>query len=162
MEGMEFPGTDLEVRVLNLKGNNYLPSALPYGRFVLLLSGEGRFIKGQNTGNVKAPVSGFVRRGELFGFFPEKESSLVVVGRKLPARRKIETMDLRPLEPYKRHALVIEKFRELKEGDTFNIINDHDPLPLYFQMNMFFPGKVSWFYVHSEGDHWEVNVGRIE
>lgn len=161
MESMDFPGKNLKVEILNLKEDNYLPSALPYDRFIILLSGKGRFIKGQSTGNVEAPASGFVKRGELFGFFPEEESTIVVVGKEMPGRGKLETIDLRQLEPYKRHALVIEKFRELKEGRSFNIINDHDPLPLYFQMNMFFPGKVSWFYVKGEGDYWEVNVGRI-
>jgi len=79
--------------------------------------------------------------GELFGFFPEGEATLLEIGVFRKEEEPLETIDLRNMEPVARHPIVIDRFKKLAEGEAFEIVNDHDPLPLYFQMNLYFPSN---------------------
>jgi regulator of cell morphogenesis and NO signaling len=35
------------------------------------------------------------------------------------------------LQPALKHPTILKKFDELKSGETFLLVNDHDPIPLY-------------------------------
>ncbi|MFB6085865.1 MAG: DUF2249 domain-containing protein [Halodesulfurarchaeum sp.] len=45
------------------------------------------------------------------------------------------TLDLRDLPPAKRHPKVMDEFDDLESGETLHLINDHDPRPLYYQLD---------------------------
>ena len=149
---------NLEVR--RHEGTLY-PSAVGYERLFILFSGKGRFIKGQSFLDAEEGSIVPVVAGELMGFFPEGEATLVEISVSGEKAEPSEVIDLRSMEPAKRHTLVMEKFRELKEAEAIEIVNDHDPLPLYFQMNLYFPKKVGWEYLSGEGDHWRVRIERL-
>ncbi|MFB6219728.1 MAG: DUF2249 domain-containing protein [Halobacteriaceae archaeon] len=45
-----------------------------------------------------------------------------------------ETLDVRDVPASERHAKIIDAFEELQKGETLTLINDHDPRPLYYEM----------------------------
>ncbi|MFW5918875.1 MAG: DUF2249 domain-containing protein [Halanaeroarchaeum sp.] len=44
------------------------------------------------------------------------------------------TLDLREIPPPKRHPAVYDAFDDLEPGETLELINDHDPKPLFYEM----------------------------
>lgn len=48
----------------------------------------------------------------------------------MPAR----TLDLRDVPPPERHPRIFEAFEELAPGESLQLVNDHDPRPLYYEM----------------------------
>lgn len=45
-----------------------------------------------------------------------------------------DTLDLRDIPPAERHPKIFEAFDQVPSGEALQIINDHDPQPLYYQM----------------------------
>lgn len=43
-------------------------------------------------------------------------------------------LDLRDVPPPERHPLIHEAFQALDSGEALTIVNDHDPKPLYYEM----------------------------
>lgn len=50
----------------------------------------------------------------------------------------------------------------LAVGDSFVIINDHDPRPLHYQLQAEYPGQFSWTYLETGPEVWRVQLGRAE
>ena len=44
-------------------------------------------------------------------------------------------LDLREIPPPERHPKIFEAFEALESGESLTLINDHEPAPLYHQMN---------------------------
>lgn len=44
-------------------------------------------------------------------------------------------LDLREIPPPQRHPKIFEAFEEVEQGNALTIVNDHDPKPLYYQMD---------------------------
>ncbi|MFB6134378.1 MAG: DUF2249 domain-containing protein [Halanaeroarchaeum sp.] len=44
------------------------------------------------------------------------------------------TIDLREIAPPDRHEAVYEAFEDLDSGSSLELINDHDPKPLFYEM----------------------------
>jgi uncharacterized protein (DUF2249 family) len=44
------------------------------------------------------------------------------------------TLDVREIPPPQRHPKIFELFAEMERGETLEIINDHEPKPLFYQM----------------------------
>jgi uncharacterized protein (DUF2249 family) len=44
------------------------------------------------------------------------------------------TLDVREIPPAERHPKIHAAFEELSSGETLTIINDHDPKPLFYEM----------------------------
>lgn len=72
-----------------------------------------------------------------------------------------ETIDVRSLVPAQRHAKIFNVVDALKPGATFILVNDHDPKPLYYQLEAEHPGQFSWIYVQQGPDVWRVEIGRL-
>lgn len=70
------------------------------------------------------------------------------------------TLDIRPVEPRDRHPMIFARWDELNPGDGFLLVNDHDPVPLYYQFQAEKPGQVTWDYVESGPDVWQVRIGK--
>jgi uncharacterized protein (DUF2249 family) len=70
-------------------------------------------------------------------------------------------IDVRPEPPARRHTLIFETFDGLAPGDSFELVNDHDPKPLYYQFAAEQPGVFSWDYLERGPDVWRVRIGRI-
>ncbi len=53
------------------------------------------------------------------------------------------TVDLRPLEPRARHDVVFSKIQSLEGGGAVTVVNDHNPKPLFYQIDALWPGAYS-------------------
>lgn len=53
-------------------------------------------------------------------------------------------LDLRPLPPAERHRLIFERLDELAPGETLELVNDHRPTPLRYQMEATRAGQYRW------------------
>lgn len=73
-----------------------------------------------------------------------------------------EALDMRVHVPIKRHTKLIQLFKELSVGDNFIFINDHDPIPLYYEFLSIYGDVVGWEYLNRGGREWTVKVTRTE
>ena len=70
------------------------------------------------------------------------------------------TVDVRTIIPRERHPLIFKTFDGLAVGDSFELVNDHDPKPLYYQLTAERPGQLAWTYLQQGPEVWRVQVGR--
>ncbi len=71
-------------------------------------------------------------------------------------------LDVRVLVPIQRHELLIRLFKELPASEHFIFINDHDPIPLYYEFRSIYGDVVGWEYLNKGGREWKVKVTRTE
>jgi len=71
-------------------------------------------------------------------------------------------LDVRVLVPIERHKLLLKLFKELPVSETFTFINDHDPIPLYYEFKSVYGDVVGWEYLNRGGREWKVKVTRTE
>jgi uncharacterized protein (DUF2249 family) len=69
-------------------------------------------------------------------------------------------IDVRSLIPAQRHKKIFERVDELAVGGAFVLVNDHDPKPLYYQLEAEYPHQFSWTYLERGPDVWRVEIGR--
>jgi uncharacterized protein (DUF2249 family) len=71
------------------------------------------------------------------------------------------TIDVRTVTPRERHPLIFSTFRNLPAGQAMELVNDHDPRPLYYQFQAEIPGKFTWDYLQSGPDIWRVSIAKL-
>ncbi|MCC7233458.1 MAG: DUF2249 domain-containing protein [Bacteroidia bacterium] len=71
-------------------------------------------------------------------------------------------LDMRTLVPIERHKKLLQLFKELPVGKHFVFINDHDPIPLYYEFRSVYGDVVGWEYLNRGGREWKVKVTRTE
>jgi uncharacterized protein (DUF2249 family) len=69
--------------------------------------------------------------------------------------------DVRRIPPPERHPLIFGTFDRLAVGEAFELVNDHDPVPLYFQFERTRSGQFAWQYLEAGPALWHVRIGRI-
>ncbi|MGK7389074.1 MAG: iron-sulfur cluster repair di-iron protein [Candidatus Cyclobacteriaceae bacterium M2_1C_046] len=68
-------------------------------------------------------------------------------------------IDARVLPPQVKHPTIIEQVNQLVGGQDMILINDHDPKPLYYQLQHLFGNVFSWDYeVSGIDDVWKVRI----
>ena len=72
----------------------------------------------------------------------------------------VNEIDVRSLAPAQRHAKIFQLVGELAAGDSFVLINDHDPKPLYYQLEAEHPNAFSWTYLEKGPAVWRVEIGK--
>ncbi|WP_022917577.1 DUF2249 domain-containing protein [Ruania albidiflava] len=71
-----------------------------------------------------------------------------------------QTLDVRNEIPKRRHELIFEHYFALAAGESFLLVNDHDPKPLYYQFAAEHEGQFSWEPVDQGPEVWSVRIGR--
>nr|WP_117397069.1 DUF2249 domain-containing protein [Maritalea myrionectae] len=71
-------------------------------------------------------------------------------------------LDVRTIPRVERHSKIMTVFGDLAPGETFLLVNDHDPLGLYSSMQSREAGSFTWEYVLRGPDEWRVQIGRRE
>jgi uncharacterized protein (DUF2249 family) len=71
-------------------------------------------------------------------------------------------LDLRTLPPHQRHEKIFTTFQTLHSGETLQIINDHDPKPLYYQFLHDYPHRFQWTYDQSGPREWKISIVKIQ
>lgn len=71
-----------------------------------------------------------------------------------------KTMDVRPIPCSVKHGLIMKTWFELAPGDHFILLNDHDPVPLYYQFQAQFGDAFSWNYVE-RGPDFRIKITKL-
>jgi uncharacterized protein (DUF2249 family) len=71
------------------------------------------------------------------------------------------TIDVRAIPPRERHSLIFGTLRTLPVNDALELVNDHDPRPLYHQLQAEMPGRFSWNYLECGPGVWRVRIGKL-
>lgn len=69
-------------------------------------------------------------------------------------------LDVRPLAPRDKHATIFRLWAALPVGAGFVLINDHDPVPLYYQFAGQYPDAFSWEYLERGPEIFRVQITR--
>lgn len=72
-----------------------------------------------------------------------------------------DLIDVRSLVPMQRHQKIFELVDALAPGKGFVLVNDHDPKPLYYQLEAEHPRQFSWTYLEKGPDVWRVEIARL-
>ena len=86
--------------------------------------------------------------------------SLLVVSAANESRPE-EEVDLRAVERFQRHPMVFQKFDGLNVGESFVLINDHDPIPLHGQLEAMRPHQLNWEYIIRGHGIFRIRIRRI-
>lgn len=70
-------------------------------------------------------------------------------------------IDVRLVPPPARHPLIFGTFDQLAPGEAFEIVNDHDPVPLHRQFERTRLGQFDWQYLEAGPAQWQVRISRI-
>lgn len=70
-------------------------------------------------------------------------------------------LDVRTIIPRERHPLIFSTFDQLELGESFELVNDHDPKPLYYQLQAERAGQLEWHYLEEGPEVWRVRIGRV-
>jgi len=70
----------------------------------------------------------------------------------------IKELDIRPVPPRDKHPKIFAMFDALKVRETFQLVNDHDPMPLYYQFQAERSGQFAWEYLERGPEVWKVNI----
>ena len=79
---------------------------------------------------------------------------------------KPETTDLahfdgRDIPCRTKHAQIFQRWTDLPVGAHFVLINDHDPVPLYYQFDALFRGAFGWEYLVDGPSEYHIKITRL-
>lgn len=72
-----------------------------------------------------------------------------------------QTIDVRQIPPPQRHPMIFQTFDALEPGESFILVNDHDPKPLYYQLSFERAGEFTWEYLEEGPTVWRVSIGKL-
>lgn len=72
----------------------------------------------------------------------------------------MQQIDVRTIAPRQRHPLIFSTFDALSVGDSFELVNDHAPTPLYYQFLHERDGLFEWAYLEEGPETWRVQITR--
>ena len=73
-----------------------------------------------------------------------------------------KVMDVRSIPCSIKHGLIIKTWLDLRVGDHFILLNDHDPVPLYYQFAAQWPGTFTWEHLVKEPDEVRVKITKVK
>ncbi len=72
--------------------------------------------------------------------------------------RTIDSLYVPDLQPALKHPVILEKFDDLNNGEAFLLINDHDPIPLFYEMKAEKGETFEWKKVEDGPSVWIVEI----
>ncbi|MDX3191665.1 DUF2249 domain-containing protein [Streptomyces sp. MN03-5084-2B] len=73
---------------------------------------------------------------------------------------KPDELDVREIPHGRRHPRIFGTYARLGEGESFVLVNNHDPKPLRREFDTAFPGQYAWDYLEQGPARWRVRIGR--
>ena len=70
-------------------------------------------------------------------------------------------MDVRPIPCSIKHGLIIRTWIDLAVGDHFILLNDHDPVPLFYQFAAQWPGAFTWEHLVKGPTEYRVKITKL-
>lgn len=74
----------------------------------------------------------------------------------------LEVLNATLLEPRVKHATIFARFDELKPGEQFILKNDHNPVPLYYQLVQQRGEVFTWEYLEEGPQWWQVKITKTQ
>lgn len=71
-----------------------------------------------------------------------------------------QTLDVRQIEPKYKHPTIFKLWQDLPSGGSFLLVNDHDPVPLYYQFACEHAGGFRWDYLDRGPQVWRVRISK--
>jgi len=71
------------------------------------------------------------------------------------------TLDVRTIIPRERHAKIFALFDGLAPNESFILVNDHAPRPLYYEFMHERPDQFTWEYLEEGPEVWKVRITRV-
>ena len=68
------------------------------------------------------------------------------------------SIDVRIYEKGHKKDIIFKAFEKLALGETIELINDHDPRPLYQQFMLKFPEEFEWEYLEQGSEIWRMGI----
>ena len=62
--------------------------------------------------------------------------------------------------PREKHPVIFNTFDSLQSSEIMQIINDHDPKPLYYQFMMERTDQFTWEYLEAGPKQWKVAIAK--
>lgn len=72
-----------------------------------------------------------------------------------------EILDVREIPHGRRHPRIFGSYARLAAGQSFVLVNNHDPKPLRREFQATFPDQFGWDYLESGPDRWQVRIARL-
>jgi uncharacterized protein (DUF2249 family) len=69
-------------------------------------------------------------------------------------------IDVRPMPPRERHPTIFQTWESLTPGQAILLVNDHDPVPLYYQFAAEHAGGFHWEYLEQGPDVFRVRISK--
>lgn len=69
-------------------------------------------------------------------------------------------LDVRTISPRERHPMIFDILDGLEQGGYLELTNDHDPKPLYYQLQATRPDTFDWEYIEEGPEVWRVRITR--
>jgi uncharacterized protein (DUF2249 family) len=73
-----------------------------------------------------------------------------------------KVMDVRPIPCSIKHGLIIKQWLELPVGGHFILLNDHDPVPLYYQFAAQWPDAFTWKHLVKGPAEFRVKITKLK
>ena len=69
-------------------------------------------------------------------------------------------LDVRVIPPREKHPTIFLTFDSLQPGESFILVNDHDPFPLRYQFEAERTGRFGWDYLERGPQVWRVRISK--
>ena len=79
----------------------------------------------------------------------------------MPITDPVTIVDVRRIAGRDRHPMIFSTFRGLAAGQAMELVNDHDPVPLYHHFQAELPGQFGWDVVERGPDVWRVAITKL-
>lgn len=70
-------------------------------------------------------------------------------------------LDVRVIPPREKHPTIFQTFEALEPGQSFILVNDHDPFPLRYQFEAERTGRYGWEYLEQGPQVWRVEISKL-
>jgi len=72
-----------------------------------------------------------------------------------------QELDVRPLRKPDKHPAIFRAFDELAVGESFVLVNNHDPLHLRDEFDTGYPGNYGWDYLVAGPEAWRIRIRKL-
>lgn len=153
----------LRMVLLGLRAGQSVPEHANPGKVIVHgVRGHISFYGGATSCELRAGEVVYLESGVRHRIEAREDSVLFVVATgNVVSQNTSKELDLREVPRPERHPLVFANLDALTVGDSFVLINDHDPVPLSRQIEDRRPGQVTWQYERREPGMYRIRIKRI-
>ncbi len=72
-----------------------------------------------------------------------------------------DRLDVTDVDCRHKHGMILSRWNALGAGESFLLVNGHDPLPLYYQFTSQFKGEFDWVYEERGPKSYAIRITRL-